>query len=71
MLENIFPAHWSRLMKLAASFRDRVRSQWADDQAKKDACYAEFLEADWKTMLKESSEEEIEEELNRMLMISE
>jgi len=71
VLENIFPAHWSRLMKLAGSFRNRVRSQWADDPAKKDACYAEFLEADWKTMLKESSEEEIEEELNRMLMIPE
>ena len=71
VLENIFPAPWSRRMKLAASFRNRVRSQWADDPARKDACYAEFLEADWKTMLKESSEEEIEEELNRMLMISE
>ena len=71
VLENIFPQHWGRLMKLAASFRNRVRSQWADDPAKKDACYAEFLEADWKTMLKESSEEEIEEELARMLMIPE
>jgi len=71
VLENIFPEHWARLMKLAASFRNRVRSQWAGDPAKKDACYAEFLEADWKTMLKESSEEEIEEELTRMLQIPE
>jgi siroheme synthase-like protein len=71
VLENIFPQHWGRLMKLAASFRNRVRSQWADDPARKDACYAEFLEADWKTMLKESSEEEIEEEVTRMLQIPE
>jgi hypothetical protein len=48
-----------------------VRGQWADDPAKKDACYAEFLEADWKILLKESSEEEIEEELTRMLLIPE
>jgi siroheme synthase-like protein len=67
VLENIFPQHWGRLMRLAASFRNRVRGQWADEPAKRDACYAEFLEADWKTMLKESSDEEIEEELTRML----
>jgi siroheme synthase-like protein len=67
VLENIFPAHWGRLMGLAASFRSRVRSQWADDPAKRDACYAEFLEADWKSMLKEMSDDQIDEELTRML----
>jgi siroheme synthase-like protein len=67
VLENIFPEHWGRLMRLAASFRNRVRGQWADDPAKRDACYTEFLEADWKSILKESSDEEIEEELTRML----
>ena len=58
-------------MRLAASFRSRVRDRWAEHPEKKNACYAEFLEADWKTMLKESSEEEIQEELTRMLMIPE
>jgi siroheme synthase-like protein len=67
VLENVFPQHWGRLMRLASSFRKRVRSRWADEPAKRDACYAEFLEADWKTMLKESSEEEIEKELARIL----
>jgi hypothetical protein len=36
-----------------------------------DVCYAEFLEADWKSLLKESSEEQIEEELTRMLKVPE
>jgi hypothetical protein len=54
-------------MRLAAVFRNRVRAEWADDPAKRDACYAEFLEADWKSLLKESSEEQIEDELARML----
>ena len=38
---------------------------------RKNACYGEFLEADWKTLLKESSDEQVEEELTRMLLISE
>jgi len=71
VLDNIFPKHWVRLMRLAASFRNRVRSQWADDAQRKNACYTEFLEADWKSMLKESSDDQIEEELTRMLHIPE
>jgi len=71
VLENIFPQHWGRLMRLAASFRVRVRSQWADDPAKRDACYSEFLDADWKSMLKELSDDQIEEELTRMLKVPE
>ncbi len=67
VLENIFPGHWKRLMKLAAAFRKRVRERWADDPAKKNACYTEFLEADWKRMLKELDDDQIEEELARML----
>jgi siroheme synthase-like protein len=67
ILENIFPEHWSRIMKLAASYRTRVQEKWADDPGKKNACYTEFLEADWKTMLKEMKDEEVEKELERML----
>jgi siroheme synthase-like protein len=67
VLESIFPEHWGRLMRLAASFRKRVRVRWAADLEKRNACYVEFLEADWKTMLKELNEEQIEEELARIL----
>ena len=71
VLENIFPKHWVRLMKLAASFRKKVQSQWADDPRRKNACYTEFLEADWKSMFKELNDKQIEEELTRMLQIPE
>lgn len=67
VLENIFPTHWNRLMQLASEFRNRVREKWAGQPDKKNLCYAEFLEADWKTLLKEKDEGQIEEELNRML----
>jgi siroheme synthase-like protein len=67
VLEEIFPAHWKRLMKLAVSFRKMARDRWADDREKKTACYAEFLDADWKRMFKDLSEDEINEELARIL----
>ena len=70
VLENVFPKHWTRLMKLATSFRRKVRDRWGDDP-EKNACYKEFLEADWKTLLEESTAEQIEEELTRILEIPE
>ena len=71
VLDNIFPAHWERLMSLAASFQSGVESRWANDPAAKNACYSEFLEADWKKMLEELSDEQIEKELTRMLEMPE
>jgi len=71
VLENVFPAHWGKLMKLAATFRKRVRERWDGEPEKKNLCYGEFLEADWKTLLKESSEEQIEEDLSRILEMPE
>jgi siroheme synthase-like protein len=70
VLESIFPKHWQRLMRLAASFRTRVQGRWAGDPARRNACYTEFLEADWKSMLKELNDEQVEEELGRMLEVS-
>jgi precorrin-2 dehydrogenase/sirohydrochlorin ferrochelatase len=67
VLDNIFTTHWERLMCLAASFQSRVESRWANDPARKNVCYSEFLEADWKKMLEEMGDEQIEEELTRML----
>jgi siroheme synthase-like protein len=67
VLENVFPQHWERLMKLAASFRKSVRDRWGGDPDKMSVCYSEFLEADWKSMFKESDEEGIAKELERIL----
>jgi siroheme synthase-like protein len=69
VLDNIFPARWERLMNFAASFQGRVEGRWAGDAAKKNGCYSEFLEADWKKMLEEASDEQIEGELARMLEV--
>jgi siroheme synthase-like protein len=67
ILESIFPDHWDRLMKLAVLFRKKVRQRWPNDPEKRDFCYSEFLEVDWKRMLKDEKDEEIERELDRIL----
>jgi siroheme synthase-like protein len=67
VLGNIFPDHWNQLMRYAAEFRKKVQERWGDDTEKKQNCYTSFLEADWKTLLKEKDKDAIERELAIML----
>lgn len=67
ILDNIFPPHWNKLMKHAIKFRKMAMERWADDPVQKTAAYTQFLEADWKAMLKESDEAALEAELKRLL----
>jgi siroheme synthase-like protein len=67
ILGTIFPEHWEKLMRHAAIFRKKVQERWSKDPEKKVACYGKFLDADWKSVLKKSSEEEIENMLDEML----
>ena len=67
ILGNVFPEHWNELMRYAAAFRKQVQERWGDDTEKKQYCYTSFLEADWKTLLKEKNKEAIEQELAVML----
>lgn len=67
ILSTVFPEHWSQLMRYAATFRKDVQKRWGADAEKKQACYTRFLEADWKTMLKQKDREAIESALEHML----
>lgn len=67
VLENIFPDHWNQLMKIAADFRNSVRERWPGESQKKNMCYSEFLEVEWKDLLKKGKEAEVEAELARIL----
>ncbi len=60
ILENVFPEHWTQLMRYATTFRKQVQERWGSDSEKKQGCYSRFLEADWKTMLKEKDKDAIE-----------
>jgi uroporphyrin-III C-methyltransferase/precorrin-2 dehydrogenase/sirohydrochlorin ferrochelatase len=66
ILENVFPDQWNRLVKLAADFRKTVQKRWTDNPEKRIACFTEFLEADWKTLLESKDEERIQAEIDRM-----
>lgn len=67
ILGNIFPEHWTQLMRYATAFRKQVQERWGDDSEKKQNCYTSFLEADWKTMLKEKDKDAIEWKLAAMV----
>jgi siroheme synthase-like protein len=67
ILDTIFPQHWNQLMRHAAAFRKQVQARWGSDSAKKQDCYQRFLDADWKTILKEKDAESIRQALDQML----
>jgi precorrin-2 dehydrogenase/sirohydrochlorin ferrochelatase len=67
VLDEVFPEHWERLMQLAAEFRTRVRKRWPNDDGKKSLCYARFLEADWRKMMSDLDDDEIEGEMSRII----
>jgi siroheme synthase-like protein len=67
VLDEVFPEHWERLMKLAARFRGRVRERWPEDDGEKSRCFAEFLEADWRNLMAEMDDNGIEKELSRII----
>lgn len=54
-------------MKLAAAFRVRVRERWPNDAEKRRQCYEGFLEADWKEMMTELDDRQIEEALSALV----
>lgn len=67
ILETIFPAHWEKLMQLAAAYRIQVQKRWGSDMLRKNAAFERFVEADWNTILKEMSDEEVTVRLQRMM----
>jgi len=69
ILENIFPSNWEKVAKLAVGFRRKVLARWKDNMDKKTASYGKFLNADWKTILKDKKDGEIEKMLDEMLEV--
>jgi siroheme synthase-like protein len=67
ILEELFPRHWDRLVKMAVGFRTMVREKWGDDSASKKACYERFLAANWTEMFEEMNNADIELELKKLL----
>jgi len=67
ILENVFPDHWNRIIRLAGDFRKKVQARWSDNTKERFASLARFLEADWKELIKEKSDVELQEKLDELL----
>jgi siroheme synthase-like protein len=67
ILESIFPDHWNKLARLAGKYRKQVQERYPDNANDRADCFAAFLNADWKTMLKEKNDNEIAAELAVMM----
>ncbi len=67
VLKDIFPKHWEKLMQKAATFRTMVHKRWGDDTVRKNSSFETFVMSDWKTMLKEMSDDEIQFRLEQMM----
>lgn len=67
ILETIFPDHWKKLMRMAADFRKGVLKRYPEDHTKRVDAFERFVNADWKTLIKEKDEDALAEELRRLL----
>lgn len=67
ILETIFPDHWTKLARLAARYRKMVQTRWPDNPADRSDCFDAFLSEDWKSILDDMSEPEIEAHLEKLV----
>nr|MBN2276402.1 bifunctional precorrin-2 dehydrogenase/sirohydrochlorin ferrochelatase [candidate division Zixibacteria bacterium] len=69
ILENMFQEErWTKIIKLAASFRKKIQSRWPDDHEKRTTAISRFLAVDWQQILKEKkSTEELESYLEELM----
>ena len=67
ILEDIFPPHWNKIANYATGFRKKVHKRWKGNPEEKANCFERFVSADWKKLLKDLSDEELDSELDKML----
>jgi len=59
IMDDIFPKErWTRIAKYARTFREMVKVDGPDTEEERMKCFGSFLNADWKTVLKENREDE-------------
>ncbi|MCP4569378.1 MAG: bifunctional precorrin-2 dehydrogenase/sirohydrochlorin ferrochelatase [FCB group bacterium] len=67
IMENLFPGHWKKIVKLAADFRKKVQARHGDDPKERFASLDRFLEANWKELIKVKNDDELQAELDLLL----
>jgi len=71
IMETVFPDRWKKIARIAADYRKQVLRHWKDNPDQKVECYNRFLNADWKAILGEMTDQEIQEEITRMIEMTE
>lgn len=64
-MDGLFPDRYRKIADWAARFRRLVVEQGPKEMSARRQAYQTFLEADWKSMLKNQSDEQIETEMRR------
>ncbi len=67
ILDDIFPERWNRIARYAAVYRKMMQERGPKGREDKMRCLNRFLGADWKEILKEKSEDQINEEMSDWL----
>ncbi|MFH1687664.1 MAG: bifunctional precorrin-2 dehydrogenase/sirohydrochlorin ferrochelatase [bacterium] len=65
--DDIFPERWRKVSNWAAKFRRLVHQEGPSETPMRMRCYERFLEADWKDLLKNKNDDEIEQTLRSWL----
>lgn len=68
ILDSVFPERWAKIARYAAQFRNMVFSRWKDNRIMKLKAYGRFLDADWKQMINDFDDKQIEITLEKMLL---
>lgn len=63
VLDDIFPDRWRKIAGYAAEFRNMVQRDGPKGHEDRMQCLDRFLRADWKSMLKDKSHDEIRQEM--------
>lgn len=67
LLEGAFPKYWGKVTRYAQEFRRDVYKKYRDDPEKMARSFERFLATDWKKATKELNEDQIKEELGKLL----
>lgn len=71
ILETVFPDRWAKIAQIATKYRKIVVRKWKDRMDQKVAAYQRFLNADWKSILQDMRDEEIDEYIDQLAEVPE
>ena len=66
ILETLFPDRWAKIAQTASKYRKIATRKWGNNPDQRLRAYERFLSADWKKILEEMSDKEIDDYINRL-----